>query len=122
MKKLIFLLISIIIVATFVITCPDKEKHCEAIKTAFAEKLSEDMNNKSEDKLTEFEKFCNMLGDILTSGIVDLYLNTNMKVKNYFVLSIGEIYYDGKPRKISIGFLNHVFVPELSDEDIQKMK
>lgn len=118
MKKLISLLIFVIIVVAFVITCPDKEKHREAIKSAVAEKLAKDMDEKPEDKRTGLEE----LGNMFATGLTDIFLSTNLNVKNYFVLSIGEVYFDGQTREISVGFLNHVFVPDLNDEDIKKME
>jgi len=41
--------------------------------------------------------------------VVQLYVKSQLKVENYYVLNVGKMYYDGEKRVVTIGAFNHVF-------------
>ncbi len=114
MKKLIALLIVTIIAALLVITCPDKKMHREAITTAISEIMYEKAASDSTKKVTGWDE----LGNMFVTKAADVFLSTNLTVKNYFVISVGEFHFGNTRRNISYGILNHVFT--FDREDLEK--
>lgn len=105
-----------VIFAVFAITCPNSEKHEEAVKSearAFANETIDQVND-SENSL---------LGSILSLGqkyltgkALDTFMETSFHVDNYFVCSVGRIELMGKSKTLSFGILGHVFT--FSKEDL----
>lgn len=102
MKQLFF---CIIIILAFIITCPDTQKHQEAIKTALAEKLDKRLGIDS----SESPDLLSVFGSAVTANLTEAYLSSELRVNNYFLFSLGMITKQGEDKIISLGLLNHVF-------------
>lgn len=106
------LFLCIIIVLAFIVTCPDTQKHQEAIKSDLSEKLDKKLGLESSDS----PNFMSVLGSALTANATDAYLSSELKVDNYFLFSVGVIPKQSEDKIVSLGLLNHVFT-FLDDED-----
>ncbi len=105
MKKWVALLVIIIVLGVLVLTCPDKEVHKEAIKEDMAEMVNEKFANDSIMGMSGF----GVSGIAFVKGMASMVLDTNLRVRNYFIFSLGEISYDGEKRIVSIGIMGHAF-------------
>lgn len=114
MKKLLVFLTLVLIGALFVFTCPDKSAHKEAIKAVVTNVANDRLNEHTSKKKSGFE----FLGSLLINKAVDMALDSYLDVKNYFVVSIGEIYYQGETKQVSYGLLGHVFT--FNEEQLQQ--
>ena len=103
---LLFILIIVFISGFSVISCPDKEAHCEAIMENVNELIDEEA---TKDVTNESEKALALLASSLVSGISNLVIDSRLSVDNYFLFSIGRVTFEGESRIVSIGMLNHVF-------------
>lgn len=104
MKKLLFLGIVVILGALLVITCPDREKHVEAIDRV----IDYSVNRAAEESGSAFSD--EYLGTLLISQLSSLAVESFLEVDNYFVVSIGRLAFPGEePQTISVGLLGHVF-------------
>ena len=102
------LLIIVIISATCVVTCPDKEAHTEALMDVLTDVVEEKMG----DEMNE-----NALSMVVSSaalGIGKMVVKNNMEVDNYFLFSVGK----AGENTISVGVMNHVFT--ISKEELLK--
>ena len=96
-------------------TCPNTEKHSEKIKKEFGEHLNKKLGIKGDqDPDAEFKQFSSFLG----GGMMSMFLENNIAVKNYGVCSVGYIKFRGKSHKASFGILGTVVT--VSFDDIQK--
>ncbi|MBQ8866176.1 MAG: DUF4359 domain-containing protein [Bacteroidaceae bacterium] len=105
------LLILVIISATCVMTCPEKEAHTEALM----EVLTDVMEEKMGDEMIE-----NALNLTISSMAIELgkmIIKNNMKVDNYFLFSVGK----AGDNVISVGVMNHVFTIS-KEELLQKIE
>lgn len=105
-----------VIFAVFAITCPNSEKHEEAVKSEARAFVNETI-----DQVNDSEN--SMLGSILALGqkyltgkALDTFMETSFHVDNYFVCSVGRIELMGKSKTLSFGILGHVFT--FSKEDL----
>lgn len=106
------LLIIIILCATCVVTCPDKEAHTEALMDVLTDIVEEKMG----DEMTE-----NTLSMVISSVSLELgkvIVKNNMDVENYILFSVGKVGSDENERIISVGIMNHVFT--ISKEELLK--
>jgi len=62
-----------------------------------------------------------VLGSVLASNLSNIYLDSQLEVKNYFVLSVGEVSFKGKTYPVSVGVFNHVFVYEPTEEEMRRI-
>ena len=105
----------VLLVALCAATCPKTEKHSDKIKKEFTEHLNKKIGIKGEqDPDAEFKQFSSFLG----SGMMTMFLENNLTVKNYGVCSVGYINFRGKSNKVSVGILGTVFT--VSFDNIQK--
>ena len=95
----IFLLVVVIL---FAVTTPDKYDHREAINSEVSSAVTSTLVGKVGSWA--------VLGNIVVSKIVDLTIDSNLKVDNYLVFSLAKAELDGKNRVLSVGLLNHVWV------------
>lgn len=118
-KTLTALIVAILLLALMVITCPGKEEHKEALKSSIATVMEKEMTKDASDNL---EMGLATIGTMLATSLVDYYLDTGMRVSNYFIFSTGEIQFKGEAKTVSYGFLNHVFTisPEELEETLEK--
>ena len=102
------LLILIIISATCIVTCPEKEAHTEALMEVLTDIVEEEMG----DEMTE-----NALSMVVSSaalGIGKMVVKNTMDVDNYFLFNVGK----AGDNVVSIGVMNHVFT--ISKEELLK--
>lgn len=111
MKKILILGIIVLFGAVLVLTCPDKQKHVDAISSVFdyvAQRAAEEPGGTFSDQY---------LGAMLLSQISSLAIPSLLEVDNYFVVSIGHISLPNEePEVVSVGLLGHVFT--LNKDDV----
>jgi len=90
------------------LTCPDKEKHVESIRTELTNVL--ETSNKSE----------NAMYALMGGAVIEKVLNSKLKVNKYFLFSTGT-FSNGKDSKLlSIGILGNVFT-FIDKDELDKM-
>ena len=105
MKKLIKSIIVLVILAgVMLFTCPEEEKHIEKMTQEIVKSSQE--NNEDSGLL---ESIGNAIAGTISEAVVKVYVKSQLKVDNYYVLNIGKMYYDGEKRVVTIGAFNHVF-------------
>ena len=102
------LLILVIISATCVVTCPDKEAHTEALMDVLTDVMEEEMG----DEMTE--NALNLTISSMAIGLGKMIVKNNMEVDNYFLFSVGK----AGDNVVSVGVMNHVFT--ISKEELLK--
>ena len=116
MKKVLLAILAVLVIGAVaaVVTCPDKQKHKEAIMAVVNEKIHEELQTDNED-LLELNAVFGSLGSGIASKIVD----NRLKVKNHFLWSTGEIKdLKGEYQQISVGVFGHIFT--FNKEDLDK--
>ena len=118
MKKLIrsVLLLGIIAGVMF-FTCPEEEKHVD--------KLTQEIVNSAQDEQNDsniLEELGNAIAGTLSEAIVKVYVKSQLKVENHYVLNVGKMYYDGEKRVVTIGAFNHVFCLVKAYDLLDEMK
>jgi len=105
MKKLIKSIIVLVILAgVMLFTCPEEEKHFEKMTQEIVKSSQE--NNEDARLL---ESIGNAIAGTISEAVVKVYVKSQLKVDNYYVLNVGKMYYDGEKRVVTIGAFNHVF-------------
>ena len=121
MRALIKTLIVLVILGgVMLFTCPKEERHIE--------KMTQEILKSSQEK-DEDAGFLESIGNAITGTIsemvVKVYVKSQLKVENYYVLNVGKMYYDGEKRVVTIGAFNHVLclvkAYDLLDEIEQKL-
>ena len=104
MKKILIAALAVIVVTALAITCPDREKHVEAIESVFdyvAQRSAQKPGSLFDGQY---------LDALFLSRIASAAIDRFLKVDNYFVVSIGRITLpDTKPQVVSVGVFGHVF-------------
>ena len=116
MKKVLIAILAVLVIGAVaaVVTCPDKQKHKEAIMAVVNEKIHEELQTEDED-LMELSAVFGSLG----SGIAGKIVDNRLKVKNHFLWSTGEIKdLKGEYQQISVGVFGHIFT--FNKEDLDK--
>lgn len=108
--KVVVLVVILFAILLAMVTCPGKEAHVEAVKAAVTGYVDDKVTEKQEDNSAML-----FLGTLLASKLAEMFLDTKMEVKNYFVFSVGQITFEGKTRTVSIGAFNHVFTYDKDD-------
>jgi len=105
MKKLTkTILVLAILAGVMLFTCPEDEKHVE--------KLTQEIVNSSQENNEDagiLESIGNAITGTLSETVVKVYVKSQLKVENYYVLNVGKMYYDGEKRVVTIGAFNRVF-------------
>ena len=105
MKNLIKTIIVLAILAgVMLFTCPEEEKHVE--------KLTQEIVNSSQvdnEDAGILESIGNAIAGTISEAVVKVYVKSQLKVDNFYVLNVGKIYYEGEKRVVTIGAFNHVF-------------
>ena len=105
MKKLIKTIIVLAILAgVMFFTCPEEEKHVEKLTQEIVKSSQEDNEDAS-----ILESIGNAIAGTISEAVVKVYVKSQLKVDNYYVLNVGKMYYDGEKRVVTIGAFNHVF-------------
>ena len=105
MKNLIKTIIVLAILAgVMLFTCPEEEKPVE--------KLTQEIVNSSQvdnEDAGILESIGNAIAGTISEAVVKVYVKSQLKVDNFYVLNVGKIYYEGEKRVVTIGAFNHVF-------------
>lgn len=108
------MLIVIAIIGLLAVTCPDKQRHREAISsevsTAITGSLMSHLGSWGQSNQVA------VVGNMFVSKLVDFAIDSNMDVQNFLVVSIAKTEIDGKSRVMSVGALNNVWVLFNSDD------
>lgn len=105
MKKLIkTILVLAILAGVMLFTCPEEEKHVEKLTQEIVKSSQE--NNEDAGFL---ESIGNAIAGTISEAVVKVYVKSQLKVENYYVLNVGKMFYDGEKRVVTIGAFNHVF-------------
>lgn len=115
MKKAFTAIIAVLAIVAIaaVVTCPDKQKHKEAIMAVVSEKINEELQTDDEE-LLELSAVFGSLG----SGIAGKIVDNRLRVKNHFLWSTGEIKdLKGEYQQISVGVFGHIFTFNKEDLD-----
>lgn len=108
MKKLTKIILVLAILAGIMLfTCPEEEKHVDKLTKDIVEAVQEGQNNGEDSDW--LENIGNAIVGTLSEKVVQLYVKSQLKVENYYVLNVGKMYYDGEKRVVTIGAFNHVF-------------
>ena len=102
------LLIIVIICATCVVTCPDKEAHTDALMEVLTDVVEEEMGDEMN------ENVLSMTISSMALGLGKMVVKNTMDVDNYFLFSVGKV----GENTISVGVMNHVFT--ISKEELLK--
>lgn len=114
-KKGILIIIAIIIlIALFVVTCPNKAAHKEAIKTV----TNELIDKKTSDSGLDAGGWGSLIAGALGNRLIEVLLDSKLSVDNYLLFSVGTIHFGDKTKTVSFGCLNHVFT--FSEDDLEK--
>ena len=105
MRKLIKSIVILGILAGIMLfTCPEEEKHVEKLTQEIVKSSQEDNEDAS-----ILESIGNAIAGTISETVVKVYVKSQLKVENYYVLNVGKMYYDGDKRVVTIGAFNHVF-------------
>ena len=112
-SKVLIILGAIIAISLLLFaTCPDRNKHKEAISDAFNKYI----NNKINENPNPNDLFT-QAGVTFFNGLVKIGIDNTLVVDNYGVVSIGYVNkVNGERQKVSFGLLGHVFT--FSQEDL----
>jgi hypothetical protein len=102
------LLIIVILSATCVVTCPDKEAHTDALMEVLTDVVEEEMGDEMN------ENVLSMTISSMALGLGKMVVKNTMDVDNYFLFSVGKV----GENTISVGVMNHVFT--ISKEELMK--
>ena len=102
------LLIIVILSATCVVTCPDKEAHTDALMEVLTDVVEEEMG----EEMTE--NALNLTLSSMAIGLGKMIVKNTMEVDNYFLFSVGK----AGENTVSVGVMNHVFT--ISKEELMK--
>lgn len=102
------LLIIVILSATCVVTCPDKEAHTDALMEVLTDVVEEEMGDEMN------ENVLSMTISSMALGLGKMVVKNTMDVDNYFLFSVGKV----GENTISVGVMNHVFT--ISKEELLK--
>lgn len=98
----------LVVLLVMIITCPNSQDHRDAVTAAtqgFVNDKVDEATGNSDDVLSSLLS----QGSKWFSGrAIDVFLDNNFQVRNYFICSVGKIKFNGKERTVSIGLLNHV--------------
>lgn len=114
MKKLLVLIVLLVVVGlTLVETRPSREAHKEAVMNVAKAVVNAEMSQKDMDETLA------AIGTMLGISAVDVYLNTNLIVREHTFYNVGMIVYKEEPWTVSVGVFNHVFT--ISEDDAKRV-
>lgn len=108
-KKVWRIIIPAAILLVLAFTCPNKDKHVEAIHTELIDYV-EEKSGSGEAKLAS-----------LGADIIDKVIVSKLDVSNYLLFSTGSLKERGKRKMVSLGILGNVFIFGLEKDTLEKM-
>lgn len=91
----------VVLFLSMIFTCPDKQKHIEALNS-----LTSSMLN---DQLSENSDGMEYFGALVGNKMLGVLLENSVYVDNYIIFSIGMMSYGGEDHFVSFGIFNHIF-------------
>ncbi len=108
MKKLLGIIIVLAIIAAIMFfTCPEHEKHIDKLTTEMVESAMGTQD--ADDDASIIENIGNAVVGTISESVVRVYVKSQLNVKDYYVLNVGKMRYDGEKRVVTIGAFGHVF-------------
>jgi len=108
-RGLLWTLIVLVVLATLVFTCPDKEDHRKAIYNVTKLWLDQKVDDKG------LGGFMNDIIKMVSGRGADMAIDEYLDVDNYIVCSVGRIELIDKTQRVSFGILGHVFTFDKQD-------
>jgi hypothetical protein len=109
-KAVIAIIIAAVILLIFIVTCPGRKAHEEAVVNVTKSFLSSQVDNGSGGILSAItNEFMKGIGD----KAVETYVDNNLEVHNYFIFSVGELHFGTTSKNVSYGILGHVFTVDV---------
>lgn len=109
-KKTATLVITLFVILLMALTCPDKQAHTEAIRSAVSGYVNETLSQRGDNG-----NVMGFLGSLFVGKLAEVYLDNSLEVSNYLLFSVGRITYDGTTRVVSVGAFNHIFTSDKDD-------
>ena len=109
-KTIVWCSVLIVLFISLVFTCPDKQKHVEALNSLTSSVIN--------DQIPEDSDGWEYLGAMLGNKIIGAVFDNNLYVDNYVLFSVGKMSFNGEDNTVSIGIFNHVFTK--SREQVRK--
>ncbi len=108
MKKLIkTILVLAIIGGIMYFTRPEEEKHIDKLTTEIVESARGEQDKDEDTNL--LENLGNAIVGTISEAAVRVYVTSQLKVEDHYVVNVGKMYYDGEVRPVTIGAFGHVF-------------
>lgn len=108
-KGTITLLVVLAICAVCIVTCPDKQKHQDALITLLRTAPDKVIDESDDDLLS-------VLSSLLKPELAKYTIENNMLYENKFLYSLGKLESDGELKTVSFGILGHVFTGGLNED------
>ncbi len=115
MKKTIWIIVTVAVVILFVLTCPKKEQHKDAIMEKVSAVMEKEFAKNADD--SDFGQGLAIFGSMFANKLIEAALDNDFKYKNYIVFSLGQIKHEGEMKTISVGLLNQIFT--FSEDDLE---
>ena len=80
-------------------TCPDKKDHQETIKAVVINTLDKEISSALPEGVDDVVEWAS---HPLARTLLNVVLNNKLKVKNYYLFSVGEVTYKGETRMVSL--------------------
>ena len=113
-KLLIFVALLAVLGIAMMMTCPKEYEHKDAICLSLNQAIDEKIGSGG----LSIQGIINYGSKIALKKVVKVFIDANVDVKNYGVLSIGRFTFDDHNDLISVGVFNHVFT--FSKDDVLK--
>ena len=113
-KLLIFAALLAVLGIAMMMTCPKEHEHKDAICLS----LNQAIDEKIGDGGLSIQGIINYGSKIALKKVAKVFIDANVDVKNYGVLSIGRFTFGDHNDLISVGVFNHVFT--FSKDDVLK--
>ena len=114
MKKFLFFLVFLAVLGiAMMVTCPKVDDHKNAICLVANQAIDEKVGTGSGFTI---EGIINVGGRMAMKKVAEVFIDSNVEVTNYVVLSIGRFTFGNHDDIISVGVFNHVFT--FSKDDV----
>lgn len=108
-KGTITLLVVLAICAVCIVTCPDKQKHQDALITLLKTAPDSVIDESDDD-------FLSLFSSLLKPELAKYTIENNLLYENKFLYSLGKLERDGELKTVSFGILGHIFTGGLNED------
>lgn len=109
-KTIVWCSVFVVLFLSLIFTCPDKQKHVEALNSLTSSILNDQISTDSDG--------WDYLGAMLGNKVLGAVFDNSLYVDNYVIFSVGKMTFDGEDSIVSLGIFNHVFTK--SREQVRK--